>query len=220
MDHVVNVDPVAAAGLLEREVRTGSRNGGPTRVVVARRVYGTDQRDLWDALTNAERLPRWFLPVTGSLAVGGRYQFEGNAGGVVESCDEPSSFAVTWEMGPAMSWLTIRLSAVATGTQLELVHEAPVAPDFWDQFGPGAVGVGWELAAIGLGVHIDTGEPVDPEEGAGFPLTPDGRRFVELSAAGWASAAVADGDDPEAAAAAGERTLAFYTTVPEPPSDG
>ena len=189
-------------------------------MVVARRIYGTDQADLWDALTNAERLPRWFLPVTGTLAVGGSYQFEGNAGGVVEVCDEPSTFTVTWQMGPAVSWLTINLTSVPSGTQLELVHEAPVEPAFWEQFGPGAVGVGWELATMGLGLHLDTGAPVDPEEGAGYPLTPDGRRFVELSSAGWAAAAIADGDDPTAAQAAGDRTLAFYTTAPEPPSDG
>jgi uncharacterized protein YndB with AHSA1/START domain len=216
----VNIDPVAVSGLLDREVRTGSRGGEPTRVVVARRIYGTDRADLWDALTNPERLPRWFLPVAGSLEPGGRYQFEGNAGGAVEACDEPSSFTVTWEMGPMVSWLTVNLSTVPSGTQLELVHEAPVDPAFWEQFGPGAVGVGWELAMMGLGLHLETRAPVDPEEGAGYALTPDGRRFVELSAAGWASAAIADGDDAEAARAAGDRTLAFYTTVPEQPSDG
>jgi hypothetical protein len=31
----------------------------------------------------------------------------------------------------------------------------------------------------------------------------------------WADAAVADGEDPGAAREAGERTVAFYTTVPE-----
>src|ERR1700761_2149323 len=124
-------DPTAAAGLVNREVRTGSRDGGPTRVVVARRTYGTDQADLWDAVTNPERLPRWFLPVSGELRVGGRYQFQGNAGGVIERCEEPESLAVTWEMGPTVSWLTITLVPAATGTILELAHEAPVDRDMW-----------------------------------------------------------------------------------------
>lgn len=96
-------DPVATAGLVTREVRSGTRDGAPTKIVVARREYATDQKDLWSALTDRERIPRWFLPVSGDLEVGGRYQTEGNAGGVVERCDEPELFAVTWEMGPTVS---------------------------------------------------------------------------------------------------------------------
>ena len=46
---------------------------------------------LWDACTNAERIPRWFLPVSGDLRLGGRYQLEGNAGGTIERCDPPRS---------------------------------------------------------------------------------------------------------------------------------
>src|SRR3546814_11339403 len=120
------IDPVATAGRVAREVRTGSRDGVPTKIAVATRTYPTDQADLWDAVTNPDRIPRWFLPVSGELVEGGRYQLEGNAGGVVERCDEPSSFAVTWEMGPMVSWLTIGLSAADGGTRLELVHESPV----------------------------------------------------------------------------------------------
>src|SRR5580765_41820 len=96
-------DPIATAGLVMRQVRTGSRNGVPTKIAVARRTYATDRDDLWDAVTNAERIPRWFLPITGDLRVGGRYQFEGNAGGAIERCAPPESFAVTWEMGPMLS---------------------------------------------------------------------------------------------------------------------
>ncbi|BCK54721.1 SRPBCC family protein [Nocardia wallacei] len=208
-------DPAAIAGLVAREVRTGSRDGAPTRIAVARRIYGTDQPDLWDALTDGERIPRWFLPISGELRVGGRYQIEGNAGGVVEACEEPSRFAVTWEMGPQISWLTVTLTPVGDGTQLELVHEAFVDPELWTQFGPGAVGVGWDLALMGLGLHLSSGEPVDPAAGLAFPTTPEGVAFVRAASSGWAEAAVADGDDPETAHAAAARTVSFYTTVPE-----
>lgn len=216
-------DPLATAGLVTREVRTGSRNGAPTKIAVARRTYPTDRADLWDALTNAERIPRWFLPVSGDLRVGGRYQVEGNAGGVVERCEEPESFALTWEMGPMVSWLTVTLTPAESGaggapgdaTTLELAHESHVDPDFAAQFGPGAVGVGWDLGLIGLGLHIDTGEAVDAEAGAMFPTTPPGIEFVRAAATGWADAAIADGDDPEAARAAAENTITFYTVVPE-----
>ncbi|MEZ5179873.1 MAG: SRPBCC family protein [Acidimicrobiales bacterium] len=214
-------DPIGTAGLVAREVRSGTRDGAPTRIAVARRTYATDAADLWEAVTAPERLPRWFLPVSGDLQVGGRYQLEGNAGGVIERCDEPRSFAVTWEMQDRVSWLTITLSPVEGGTTLELVHEAPVDPGFWEQFGPGAVGVGWDLALLGLGLHVDSGEPVDPELAMGFTFSPEGVEFTRVAATGWAEAAIADGDEPGSAHEAGERTVAFYTTLPEgDPAEG
>lgn len=209
------IDPVATAGLMTREVRTGSRAGAPTRLVVARRTYATYRADLWHALTDADRIPRWFLPVSGDLRVGGRYQFEGNAGGVVERCDEPESFAVTWEMGETVSWVEVRLTPSGDGTTLELTHEAPVDPQFWAQFGPGAVGVGWELGLMGLGLHLASGAQVDPALAVDFPAAPEGRDFIRMSAGGWADAAIADGDDAAAAQAAAGRTVAFYTGQPE-----
>lgn len=209
------IDPVATAGLVAREVRSGSRDGTPTRIVVACRTYPTEPADLWDAVTSAERLPRWFLPINGDLQVGGRYQLEGNAGGVIERCDAPESLAVTWEMDPMVSWLSITMTAVDGGTRLELVHEAPIDPEFWDQFGPGAVGVGWDLAIMGLGLHLASGAAVDPAEAATFTMSGEGLAFVRQTAGGWADAAAADGDDPEQARAAGERTIHFYTVPPE-----
>lgn len=212
---VLLTDPAAVAGLVTREVRTGSRDGVPTRIAVARRDYPTDQADLWNALTDIERIPRWFLPISGDLRVGGRYQLEGNANGVVEQCDAPERFAVTWEMGPQISWLTVVLTPAADGTELELRHEAPVEPEFWTQYGPGAVGVGWDLALMGLGLHLSSGEAVDPAEGLAFPTTPEGLTFVRTAALGWAEAAAGDGDDPAAANAAAQRTIDFYTVTPE-----
>jgi hypothetical protein len=45
-------DPIAAAGLVTREIRTGERDGVATKVLVARRAYRADQADVWDALTS------------------------------------------------------------------------------------------------------------------------------------------------------------------------
>ncbi len=209
-------DPATTAGLVAREIRSGSRDGQTTKIAVARRTYGTDQADLWDAVTNPERLPRWFVPITGDLHEGGHYQLEGNASGVVERCREPESLTVTWEFGGMMSWLQVTLSPADDGTTLELVHEAPVDPDMWEQFGPGAVGVGWDLALMGLGLHIEADGPLmDPEAAAAWSVSPEGVRFVEQAATGWADAAIADGDEPDAARDAATRTVAFYTTAPE-----
>ena len=209
------IDPATTAGLVTREVRDSSRDGVPTKVAVARRTYAAERTDLWDALTSAERLPRWFLPVSGDLTVGGRYQLEGNAGGVVERCAAPEDFAVTWEFGDTVSWLTVSLTPADDGTTLELVHESPVDPDFWTQFGPGAVGVGWDLGLMGLGLHLAGGASLDPAEVQAWSISPEGVEFARLASTGWADAAIAAGEDVDQARAAGERTLGFYTTPPE-----
>ncbi len=211
----IMIDPAETAGLVTREVRSGERDGAPTRIAVARRRYAAERADVWDAVTSPERLPRWFMPVSGDLSVGGRYQLEGNAGGTVEECAAPERFAVTWELAGNVSWLEVRLTETDGGTTLELVHESPVEREFAERFGPGAVGVGWDLALMGLGLHLETDQPVDPAEGEAWTLSPDGVEFVRRASTGWAEAAVADGDDPATAHAAAGRTLAFYTTAPE-----
>ncbi|MFR9751328.1 SRPBCC family protein [Nocardia sp. 004] len=212
---MLSTDPTTSAGLVIREVRTGARNGVPTKIAIAQRDYPTDRADLWEALTDIERIPRWFLPISGELQVGGRYQFEGNAGGVIEQCDAPQRLAMTWERGAQMSWLTIELTATDEGTLLELRHEAPVDPELWSQYGPGAVGVGWDLALLGLALHLSSGTQVDPAETLTFPATAEGRAFIQATALAWAEAAIGAGDDPAAAHMAATQTIGFYTIAPE-----
>jgi uncharacterized protein YndB with AHSA1/START domain len=213
----MSFDPVGAAGLVTRDVRSGFRDGTATKIAIARRSYRAAQADLWDALTSADRIPRWFLPVSGDLRVGGRYQLEGNASGVVERCKEPESFAVTWEFGGMLSWLEVTLTSDGDRTTLQLAHEEPVDPDQWARFGPSAIGVGWDLSLMGLGRHLDSGARRNPREAAAFPASPDGVGFIRAAAAAWADAAVADGDEPGAAQQAAARTMAFYTTPPATP---
>ncbi len=209
-------NPIETAGLVTRELRTGERDGAPTRIAVARREYPATPDELWSALTDPERIPRWFLPVTGDLRVGGRYALEGNASGTVESCDAPRSFAITWEMMGAPSWVTVALAPTASGTELELVHEAHVPEEFWSIYGPGAVGIGWDGALMGLGLHLSSGATVTGADADALPTTDEGRAFYRAAADGWTDAAIAAGEDPDAMRAAGESAYAFYTTVPEP----
>ena len=208
------MDVAAAAGLVVREIRAGEREGAPTKIQIARRSYATDRNDLWDVLTNPERIPRWFLPVSGELRVGGHYQLEGNAGGTVERCDKPESFALTWEFGGMVSWVRVRLLDESPGATLELEHEAAVPQELWDQFGPGATGLGWDGALFGLGLYLESGQGMDPAEGALWATTPEGVEFMRHCADGWVAAAVAAGDEPEAARAAADRVVAMYTTAP------
>jgi hypothetical protein len=50
-------------------------------------------------LISAERISRWFLPISGDYTLGGRYQLEGNAGGEILECDRPHLIRVSWVMG-------------------------------------------------------------------------------------------------------------------------
>lgn len=210
------LNPVATVNLITREVRSGTRDGVPTKTIVASRTYNTDQADLWDAVTNAERIPRWFLPISGDLKLGGQYQLEGNAGGVIERCEQPEMFAVTWVFAGYTSWVQVTLTPAPDGTTLQLAHESPVDdPSFWIQYGAGAGGVGWDLGLMGLGLYLDSDTPRDPAMADNWTTTPDGIEFVKQSATGWAEAEIADGETPEQAHAAAERTITFYTVPPE-----
>ncbi len=90
------MDYTNAFGAEFREVQDRTHDGQVVRVVVATRLYRTNREDLWSALTDAERIPRWFSPITGQLELGGRYQLEGNAEGSVLQCDPPEALEVSW----------------------------------------------------------------------------------------------------------------------------
>src|SRR5581483_2793222 len=112
---------------------------------------------------------------------------------------------VTWEFGETVSWLTVTLVPDVHGTRLEFAHEAPLDLGMLEHFRPGAVGVGWDRGLMGLGLHIDSGAQVDPGTAVTFPASPEGLEFISRAAAGWADAAVRDGDENGPAHAAAER---------------
>lgn len=174
------------------------------------RTYDAPLDDVWDAVTNAERIPRWFLPVSGELRPGGRFRLEGNASGTIESCDPPHAFAATWEYGGGVSRIRVTLTPRGEKTELTLEHHVP-DDDHWRRFGPGAVGVGWELAAIGLERHLASGATVDREQAAAWFASLEGREFVAASGRAWGEAHAADGADADTARAAAEATVAAYT---------
>ena len=180
---------------VRRTVGERTLEAGEARVSTISQVYDTAIDDLWDVVTSAERINRWFLPITGELKEGGHYQLTGHAGGTITRCDRPRGFAATWEYGGDVSWIDVRLTVEDGGTRFELEHVAHVADEFWDQFGPGATGIGWEMGLLGLAGHL-----ADPAA-----ERPD--------ATEWAAseAAVAAGADPEVAAARADRAYAAYT---------
>lgn len=214
-------DPVALVRATERVVVPTEVDGIPARVVTARRTYRAGIGEVWDALTTAERLPRWFAPVSGDLRLGGRYQVEGNAGGEILTCEAPRLFEVTWEFMGATSWVAVELTGTSEGTRLELRHTQQIDHDFWRQFGPGATGVGWDLSLLGLAQHLSGAPDVDPAQAEAWSLSAEGKAFSTGCADGWAAADIEAGADPEAARAAGRATGAFYrgeSAEPSPPS--
>jgi uncharacterized protein YndB with AHSA1/START domain len=181
------------------------------RTAVLSRVYDTTGADLWDACTTPERLARWFLPVSGDLRSGGRFAFQGNASGTIERCEPPSAVDATWEAGGHTSRVELRVAAEPDGgARLTLAHTGQ-ADDLWDQFGPGAVGVGWDGAVLGLALHL--ADPASrPDES--WQASEEARRFYTLSSERWAEASVAAGTPRAEADAAAARTTGFYTGQP------
>jgi uncharacterized protein YndB with AHSA1/START domain len=199
---------------VERTVGRRPRGDSEARTLTIARVYDTTPDDLWDCCTNPERLARWFLPVSGELRVGGRFSLEGNASGTIEQCEPPHRLDATWEHGGQVSWIELRLTEEGAGrTRLALEHIAHVDDALWDQFGPGAVGVGWDGALLGLTRHLETGAPVDPEAMMAWQASDEGRAFLTASSDAWCEASIAAGTDAAAARAAAARTTDFYTGV-------
>jgi uncharacterized protein YndB with AHSA1/START domain len=202
---------------IHRAVGRGQIPAGEGYSVSLRRDYRASIEDVWDAITTAERLHRWFLPVTGDLRLGGKYELEGNAGGEILHCEPPHRLAVTWVYGENptetdISEVEVRLSSGDQPgiTTLALVHTAVVPDERWSEFGPGAVGVGWDLTLLGLTMFL-AGESIDdPEERAKIAFTPEGQQFMVESSKAWGAAHEAAGASAAEAASAAENTKNFY----------
>jgi uncharacterized protein YndB with AHSA1/START domain len=219
----MKIDPVAYVGAVVREVAFRERDGKPARAVIATRSYDTDIADLWDVLTNPERIPRWFLPISGDLRLGGRYQFQGHAGGEITTCEPPRRLAVTWESMGTVSWVTVTLAENGPdATRLELEHLSVIEGDFWDRYGAGAVGVGWDLALLGLALYLamPPGEEFDRAAASAWPATDDGKEFIRRSSEDWCRASIAAGTEEAAARRSAANTTAAYCGEPEPGSGG
>lgn len=205
----MQIDVARVLGLVTRSVRSFEKDGKPASAVTLTRLYDTGLDDLWDAVTSRERIPRWFAPVEGDLQLGGRYQVKGNAGGTITACTPPTHFAATWEFGGATSWIDVKLSAERSQARLTLEHTA-IIEDHWNQFGPGAVGIGWDLALAGLERYVATGASVDHETAEAWMVSPEGKDFMTASGEYWRAAHVASGVDPDTAKQRSDRTIAFY----------
>ncbi|HEY8584470.1 MAG TPA: SRPBCC domain-containing protein [Capillimicrobium sp.] len=211
------IDVVHEINAFSRQVGARTLDAGEARTITVTRSYPAELEDVWDAITSPERIPRWFLPVSGDLREGGRFALEGNASGAIERCEAPTAFAATWEYGGMTSWIEVTLTAEgADRTRLELVHIAQVDDAIWDQYGPGATGVGWDLGLLGLALYLDSGSSFDHDDAEAWAVSEEGREFATRSSERWGEASVAAGTDRAAADAAAARTTAFYTGAEAP----
>ncbi len=212
----MELDVGAHLGAVERSVASLERDGQQVRAVTLARSLSATVEDLWGALTNPSRIESWFLPISGDLQQGGRYQLEGNAGGVITACQRPTALAITWEFGGDVSWVEVDASRDGNDRARLILTHTMLLSDHWDEYGPGATGVGWELSLLALAMHLTQPDEPMPDEAA-FATSPDGRAFITGSSEGWERAAIASGTDSAAARAACARTTAFYTgETPEP----
>lgn len=198
-----------AFGKVTRTVETMTYRDQSMSRVALKRIYATAVEDLWEAVTNPERLARWFLPVEGELKPGGRYQLKGNAGGEILKCDPPHQLHLSWEFGESISWVEATITAESdAGASLTLAHF--FIPDaHWDQYGPGATGVGWDLSILALGTHLglDADRFATPE----WTSTDEGKDFVRASSQAWGEAHIASGADEAKARAQATETSNAYT---------
>ena len=202
------IDIANQLNAIHRQVeRQPAADGAGERVsVLLRRSYDTAAQDVWDAVTDPDRIKRWLMPISGDLRVGGSFQLEGNAGGEILTCEPPRLLRVTF--GDPNSIVELRLTAQDDGaTALELEHTVPIEIA---QSGAGAmwVGPGWDGALLGLGLFL-RGEAVgDPVAAAS---SPEAQAFSKESVHAWAAVVEESGTaTAEQLAAATEVSLAQF----------
>ncbi|MFE6735678.1 SRPBCC family protein [Microbacterium sp. NPDC057650] len=132
-------------------------------------VYATGILDLWQAITDRERLARWMVEYTGDLRLGGTWAVAAVgdepswATGTITACDPPRSFTTTWHaVEEEPTELVVTLDEVEGGTRMRLVHTG-IRSIFY--------GAGWQTYLERLEGEV-TGQPVTAEWDA---------RFAELS---------------------------------------
>ena len=206
------IDIAEQIGAISRQVEQRQGEFGEIVTVTLERRYPAEVADVWQAITDPERLRRWFLPITGDLRPGGNFQLEGNAGGDILTCEPPRHLMVTF--GAETSIVDVLLSGNDEETLLKLTHSVPI-----ELAGSAAgalyVGPGWDGALLGLGLYLAGEVSGDPVAAAN---SPDVQNFNVRSIQEWIAVLEASGTaDAEAIAAAEQASLAQFAPDVVPP---
>ena len=134
--------------------------------------YDTDIDDLWSAITDPDRLARWFGEVDGQLSLGGEFRVNiagaGERTGQVKECDAPQRLLVTaretdesYRRGQGVPPFdaTWDITLTADGDQTTLVIEVKGMPLDKIAF----FGTGWQIHAENLAAYLAGREPDDVE---------------------------------------------------------
>ena len=148
------------------------RSAGGAGIVRIEDRYDTDIDDLWSAITDPDRLARWFGEVDGELSLGGEFRVQiadaGERTGQVEACDAPQRLSVTtretdesYRRGQGVppfdaAW---DITLTADGDQTTLVIEVKGMPLDKIAF----FGAGWQIHAENLAAYLAGREPDDVE---------------------------------------------------------
>ena len=135
--------------------------------------YETDIDDLWSALTDPDRLARWYGQVEGDLRTGGEFRvyIEANdieSTGHVEACEAPGRLLVTtretdesYRKGQGVPPFdqVIEVMLTADGDQTILIVEVRGTPLDKIAF----YGAGWQIHAENLAAYLAGRQPGDVE---------------------------------------------------------
>ena len=169
--------PMEEATMTKQTVSGSTRILGSLRsadgggIVRIEDVYRTDPDDLWSAITDPERLARWYGDIEGELRPGGvfRMYLHGpglHGAGRIELCEPPRRLRLvstetepSWRLGdnvPELDGFTdVTLTADGDGTRLQI--ETGWMPLDKIAF----YGVGWQLHAEHLADHLAGRDSVD-----------------------------------------------------------
>jgi uncharacterized protein YndB with AHSA1/START domain len=199
--HMIDIASQIAA--IHRKVGRQPVADGEGIGIQLRRTYDAPIDDVWSALTEPDRVKRWFFPLSGDLRAGGTFQLEGNAGGEILRCEPPRLLAVTF--GSETSVVEIRLASDGHDTTvLEFEHTVPI-----EMAGSGAgalyVGPGWDGGLLALDLYLRGEMSEDPVAAAN---SPEAQEFSRQSITAWAAAiAVSDTATDDEISAATEVSL-------------
>lgn len=139
---------------------TGPEN---RRLVSLRRTFAVSIDELWSALTEPERVRRWFSPAKIEPRVGGRIEMEGYDGssmmeGMIRVFDPPRVFEYDWVSRHQTSIVRYELEPDGAGTRLTLTEQrlTDVATERRT--------AGWHLHVERLDAYLETGADQPPSE--------------------------------------------------------
>ncbi len=168
--------------MTERRILGSLRAADGAGVVRIEDRYDTGIDDLWAAITDPDRLARWYGRVEGDLRPGGEFRLHVESAGIdavgrVEECDPPRRLRMTnretdesWREGDGVPPFDEAVEAMLTadGDQTVLVIEVRGMPLDKVAF----YGAGWQLHAEALAAHLAGREPGGDAEARFGELVP------------------------------------------------